>query len=279
VEKGEIIGLLGPNGAGKTTTMRILTGFLSFHEGQVKIDGQDIIETPEAIKKMIGYLPENPLLYEELTVEEFLQFVARLKEVGDLSSGVYLVMEQTGLLDRKNQLISALSRGFKQRVGLAAALLGDPEILILDEPTSGLDPNQVLEIRKLIKGINKTTILSTHILPEVEELCGRVVLIDQGRIKAVDTIDGLKSMSQGNEICLLKAAEPKKAIEILSALPEVKGYEMKSADQIEIFLQDLKDRGKVIEKLLPAGLYEFMTPEASLEEVFHQLTLNEGAEV
>jgi len=273
--KGEIIGLLGPNGAGKTTTMRILTGFLSYEEGTVTIDGKSPEKESEQAKRSIGYLPENPLLYEEMTIYEFLEFTARIKKIKDLQKEVYDVMDKTSLLERKNQLISSLSRGFRQRVGLAAAMVGNPPILILDEPTSGLDPNQVVEIRDLIKkmGQEKTIILSSHILTEVEEICSRVVLIDKGIIKAIDTVDGLKEKSQGNPSCIIKVENPQKAKEILAKIKAVKGIE-EIQDGFEIFITDMGEKKNILRELISAGLYEFYEPKVHLEDVFRQLTAN-----
>lgn len=273
--KGEIIGLLGPNGAGKTTTMRLITGFLSYEEGCISIDGLNPEKQTEEAKKRIGYLPENPLLYEEMTVYEFLEFTARVKKIEDIQKEVYQVMDKTGLMARKNQLISSLSRGYRQRVGLAAALTGNPPILILDEPTSGLDPNQVVEIRDLIKkmGEEKTILLSSHILTEVEEICSKVILIDRGIIKAVDTVDGLKEKSQGNPSCVIKVENKAKAKEILSGIKSVKGIE-EIQDGFEIFVSSLNERKTILKELIPAGLYEFYAPKVQLEEVFRQLTSN-----
>lgn len=281
--KGEIIGLLGPNGAGKTTTMRVITGFLSVEEGTVSINGINPEKDPLGAKKSIGYLPENPLFYEEMTIYEFLEFIGRVKQLSDLQKEIYSVMDKTGLYPRRNQLISSLSRGFKQRVGLAAALVGNPPILILDEPTSGLDPNQVVEIRDLIKkmGEEKTIILSSHILSEVEEICKKIILIDKGVIKAVDTVEGLKEQSQGNPSCIIKVENKEKAFKILDSAKQVKSYEEKEDQEgeIEVFLASLDERKELLKELTYAGLYEFYTPKVQLEEVFRQLTAEEKEEV
>jgi ABC-2 type transport system ATP-binding protein len=276
VAKGEIIGLLGPNGAGKTTTMRILTGYLSHDEGSVQVAGIDPEKDPLAAKKIIGYLPENPLLYEEFTVEEFLNFIAALKQVANPSQEVLAIMEKTNIIPRRNQLIQSLSRGFKQRVGLASALIGNPDVLILDEPTSGLDPNQVLEIRSLIKemGKEKTIILSTHILPEVEEICNKVILIDKGKIKAIDTVDGLKAMFQGNPMIIVKSEDPAKVSLVLKTLSFFKSFEVRE-DKVEIFIDKIENRKELLKALIECDLFEFYAPEVSLEDVFHQLTVSE----
>lgn len=276
VKKGDIVGLLGPNGAGKTTSMRIITGFFTADSGLVEINGVNPVKEPLKARSMIGYLPENPLLYEELTIFEFLLFVANMKALKNAKSLVEAVLEKTALTERKNQLISALSRGYKQRVGFAAALLGDPSVLILDEPTSGLDPNQVLEMRKLIKNMagEKTIIFSTHILPEVEELCENVILIDKGKVKALDSVKNLKTMSLNTISCIIKAENLLKAEEILKESAEVTSI-IKNADSIEISIKKANARKDLIEKLLASGLYEFYTPGLSLEDVFHHLTLED----
>ena len=195
VEKGRILGFLGPNGAGKTTTMRILTGFLSPTAGTVKIDGLDVQEHPMEVRKRIGYLPENPPLYNDMTVQEYVSFCAQLKGVpgGKRREATESAIERCGLGARRTQIIGTLSKGYRQRVGLAQALVHDPPVLILDEPTIGLDPAQIIEIRRLIKNLagSHTVILSTHILPEVSVTCQDVIIIHDGRIRAADTLANL----------------------------------------------------------------------------------------
>jgi ABC-2 type transport system ATP-binding protein len=195
VQKGEILGFLGPNGAGKTTTMNILTGFLSATSGTVTINGYDILENPQMAKRCIGYLPENPPLYLDMTVIEFLKFVSELKGVvkEDRIKQLAEIMKLVRITDVANRLIKNLSKGYRQRVGIAQALVGNPEVLVLDEPTVGLDPKQIIEIRNLIKELGKrhTVILSSHILPEVQAVCERVVIINKGKIAAEDTPEGL----------------------------------------------------------------------------------------
>ncbi|MBR6603186.1 MAG: ATP-binding cassette domain-containing protein [Clostridia bacterium] len=199
VEKGKIYGLLGPNGAGKSTTMNIVTGCLAASEGSVTVDGHDIFEDPRAAKKCIGYLPENPPLYGDMTPLEYLTFVAEAKKVksGYLGSQVREVMEITGLTDMKDRLIRNLSKGYRQRVGIAQAMLGEPDVIILDEPTVGLDPKQILEIRELIRklGETKTVILSSHILAEISAVCERVMIISHGNLVANDTIEHLEEIA------------------------------------------------------------------------------------
>jgi len=195
VEKGEVVGFLGPNGAGKTTTMRILTGFLPATSGAVKISGYDIFSDPMSVKKRIGYLPEHPPVYTEMTVEGYLKYVAKIRGVPrkKRSEALQRVVNRCGLSDVRGQIIDKLSKGYRQRVGLAQAMIHDPEVLILDEPTIGLDPKQIIEIRELIRSLagSHTIILSTHILPEVTMICQRVLIIDRGKIVADDTLQNL----------------------------------------------------------------------------------------
>ena len=200
VEKGEILGFLGPNGAGKTTTMRIITGYMPSTDGTVKVDGFDVADQPLEVRRRIGYLPENPPLYTEMTVKGYLQFVAKLKGVtgARVQDDVNRAMDKVNITDVQDRIIAKLSKGYKQRVGIAQALLNDPPVLILDEPTIGLDPKQIQEVRELIKSLagNHTVVLSTHILPEVEQTCHRVIIIDRGKIVAVDTPQNLRSQIQ-----------------------------------------------------------------------------------
>jgi ABC-2 type transport system ATP-binding protein len=207
IEKGEIVGFLGPNGAGKSTTMNILTGYLSSTEGTVRVDGQDILEYPTEIKRKIGYLPENPPLYLDMTVREYLSFTGEIKGIPakEKKEKMNQVMETVGVQDVSKRLIKNLSKGYKQRVGLAQAMIGDPQVLIMDEPTAGLDPKQILEIRDLIIKLGKdhTIILSSHILPEVSAVCKRVLIINRGRIVADDTPENLaKRILKGSHILL-----------------------------------------------------------------------------
>ncbi len=195
VEKGQILGFLGPNGAGKTTTMRILTSYLPANSGTARIDGFDVGTDPMEVKRRIGYLPENPPVYNDMTVTEYISFCAELRGMAaaEQTSAVDRTMDRCGLGDRRKQLIGTLSKGFRQRVGLAQALVHDPPVLVLDEPTIGLDPAQIIEIRELIKGLSSdhTVILSTHILPEVSVTCEAVVIIHEGRIRLADTLENL----------------------------------------------------------------------------------------
>ena len=203
VNSGEILGFLGPNGAGKTTTMRIIVGYMPASEGSVRVDGFEVFDNPLDVRRRIGYLPENPPLYLEMTVTGYLRFVAKIKGVPKerLDSEVTRVMERVSVSDVKQRIIGKLSKGYKQRVGLAQALINDPPVLILDEPTIGLDPKQIHEVRELIKELagKHTVVLSTHILPEVEQTCHRVIIIDRGKIIAVDTPQNLRFQLQGVE--------------------------------------------------------------------------------
>jgi ABC-2 type transport system ATP-binding protein len=205
-ERGQILGFLGPNGAGKTTTMRMLTGFLPPSSGSARVAGFDVFTDSAEVRRRIGYLPENPPLYPDMTVRSYLEFVARLKGLrrGPARSACDRVMERTGLTDVAGRLLSHLSKGFRQRAGLAQALVHDPEVLVLDEPTVGLDPRQIIEIRSLIKQLagERTVILSTHILPEVSQTCDKVVIINEGRIACEDTLAELTRTASLEEVFL-----------------------------------------------------------------------------
>lgn len=225
VEKGEILGFLGPNGAGKTTTMRIIAGYMPSTDGTVKVDGFDVADQPLEVRRRIGYLPENPPLYPEMTVKGYLQFVAKLKGASGakVQDEVNRAMDKVNISDVQGRIISKLSKGYKQRVGIAQALLNDPPVLILDEPTIGLDPKQIHEVRGLVKSLanNHTVVLSTHILPEVEQTCHRVIIIDHGKIVAVDTPQNLRSQIQGVAKVLIEVEGP--SDEVLSAVRSVPG--------------------------------------------------------
>jgi ABC-2 type transport system ATP-binding protein len=216
VEKGEVLGFLGPNGAGKTTTMRILTCYMPSTEGTAKVAGYDVFEESIEVRKRIGYLPENPPLYPEMAVSSYLSFVAKIKGTrsNQRKSQVDEVIDKCNLGDVRDRIIGKLSKGFKQRVGLAQALLNNPEVLILDEPTLGLDPKQIHEVRSLIKGLSSThtVILSTHILPEVSMTCNRVVIINKGRVVAMDTPEGLARQQKGAERISLTIDGPMEAV-------------------------------------------------------------------
>jgi len=216
VEKGEILGFLGPNGAGKTTTMRILTCFLPATAGTARVAGYDVFDESLEVRKRIGYLPESPPLYPEMTVESYLHFVAKIKGTSSAQrkSQVEDVMEKCSIADVGNRIIGRLSKGYKQRVGLAQSLLNNPEVLILDEPTIGLDPKQIFEVRSLIKGLagSHTVILSTHILPEVSMTCNRIVIINNGKLVAIDTPEGLTRQVKGADRIALQVDGPQEAV-------------------------------------------------------------------
>ena len=288
VEKGEILGFLGPNGAGKTTTMRILTCFLPATEGTARVAGFDVFNQPMEVKRRIGYLPENPPLYNEMTVDSYLDFVARIKGVdsGDRKKRIGEVKEKVSIQEYSGTLIKNLSKGYKQRVGLAQALVHDPEVLILDEPTVGLDPNQIIEVRQLIKSLsgNHTIILSTHILPEVSMTCQRVVIIANGKIAAVDTPENLTRQLQGSDRIYVEAAGPEQSI--TGKIKEIEGVlrvESQKLDGSNAFSYSVetelkKDvRGHLARKIVESGfdLLEMRTMSMSLEEVFLQLTTKE----
>jgi ABC-2 type transport system ATP-binding protein len=224
INKGEIVGFLGPNGAGKSTTMNILTGFLSFTDGKVEVDGLDIFDFPDEAKKSIGYLPETPPLYPEMTVTEYLNFVYELKKCKlNKKKHIQEILEVVKLTDVKNRVIGHLSKGYRQRIGIGQALVGNPKVIILDEPTVGLDPRQVVEIRNLIRtlGLTHTVILSTHILQEVQAVCDRVIVINRGRIVADRRTEELANAVEGNRRMTVKICGPEK--EVTSALRSLNG--------------------------------------------------------
>lgn len=288
VEKGEILGFLGPNGAGKSTTMNIISGYISSSEGTVKVCGYDIMENPKEVKKRIGYLPELPPLYMDLTVQEYLNFVSELKmvEVSKKKGQISDIMETVKITDVGHRLIKNLSKGYKQRVGLAQALLGNPEVLILDEPTVGLDPKQIIEIRKLIKDLGKqhTIILSSHILPEVSAVCERVVIINKGRIVAVDTPENLsKGFSSASRFSIVIEG-PKNLIEAnvksISGVKSVETHLEKGKDAFEYIVEADKDidvRRPIFFAMAKAGypIMELKSMGMTLEDIFLQLTTTE----
>jgi ABC-2 type transport system ATP-binding protein len=290
VEKGEILGFLGPNGAGKTSTMRVITGYMPASEGTVRVDGFDVFENPLEVRRRIGYLPENPPLYLEMSVTGYLRFVAKIKGVSKekLASEVKRVMERVNITDVRDRIIAKLSKGYKQRVGLAQALLNDPPVLILDEPTIGLDPKQIHEVRELIKDLagNHTVVLSTHILPEVEQTCHRVIIIDRGKIVAVDTPQNLRLQLQGGERVFMEIQGP--APEITSQLKKMPGVAevraVGSTDgrhrfQIEGELKK-EIRSELARAVVQNGwpLYELHAETMSLEDIFLKLTTAEERE-
>ena len=281
IQKGEIVAFLGPNGAGKTTTMRILTGFMPPTSGAVHIAGFDCLEKPWEVKKHIGYLPESPPLYLELTVKEYLTFVGRIKRLGpeELQERMEIIIRQTGLSEVQGRVIGHLSRGYRQRVGLAQALLHNPPVLILDEPTTGLDPNQIIEIRDLIKSLagSHTIILSTHLLAEATAICQKVIIIHHGQIVAIDSPEQLGAKLRQSEILNLtvKQSDP----ELLETLSKISGVLQVSAGPTpNTFLIETQIGDDVREDVTQLvvtrgnGLLELTTQAVSLEDVFKVLT-------
>ena len=231
IEEGEIIGLLGPNGAGKSTTMNMITGYIESTEGEIKIEGYDISKKPRKAKAQIGYMPEGVPLYSDLTVKEFVTYMAELKKVDKKTrkEKVEKIIEQTGLKEVEKKLTRNLSRGYKQRVSMAGALVGEPKILILDEPTVGLDPKQITEIRELIKELGKThtIILSSHILSEVSQICNKVIIINKGKIVAIDTPENLEKKVESNNTTYVTVEDTENKIEtIKEKIPEIKNIKL-----------------------------------------------------
>ena len=287
VSQGEILGFLGPNGAGKTTTMRILTGFLPASEGTCVVGGADIFQNPTATKQMIGYLPETVPLYHELTVYEHLRFIAQIQGIasGKRRSAIDDIIQRCGLKEHRSVLIGHLSKGYRQRVGLAQALIHDPSVIVLDEPTAGLDPIQIREVRELIKdlGHDRTIILSSHILPEISQICQRVLIISGGRILAEDTpanltrdllhrltCDGLVRGEHGIISRILGTSSAVLDFKITAAASEGKW-------SIQVVFSQSDQRPVILRELVQAGIevYEFSTRQVSLEEVFLKLTTSE----
>jgi len=287
VQKGEVLGLLGPNGAGKTTTMRILSGFFPATRGTALLAGFDVFDQPLEVKRRVGYLPENPPLYGELTVDTYLRFVATIKGVGRgrLQSCLGKAKERCSLEEEGERLIKHLSKGYRQRVGLAQALIHEPEILILDEPTSGLDPRQIIEVRELIRNLagDHTVILSTHILPEVSRTCERIVIINNGRIVAVDTPEKLTAqLSGGQWIQLEVQGRAEELPALLEAIPQVKSVSVEQVEtnhhSVSVETQGVEDiRNLIARKVIDAGmdLFQLSAQSMTLEDVFVELTTEE----
>ena len=288
IEKGKIYGFLGPNGAGKSTTMNMITGYIASTEGKVMIDGHDILEEPETAKKCIGYLPEMPPLYFDMTVLEYMKFAADLKKIprNQKDKQIKEVMDMVKITDMKDRLIKNLSKGYRQRVGLAQAILGYPEVIILDEPTVGLDPKQIIEIRDLIKGLKQkhTVILSSHILSEVRAVCDYVLIISHGKLVASDTPDNLERLAAGSNSLLMKVKGEKDTIrKDLETIEGVTGVEMSYDSDEELWktkvsIQENVDiREKVFYAMAKANcpIYEMQVKRVSLEDVFLELTEGE----
>ena len=291
VGKGEIVGFLGPNGAGKSTTLRVLAGFLGATSGRVRIAGHDIAESPLAARRAIGYMPESAPLYPEMRVSEYLLFRARLKEVprAKRTSAVFGAMERAGVSDMASTVIQHLSKGYRQRVALADALVANPPLLILDEPTAGLDPNQIREVRALVKdlGSERTVLLSTHILSEVEATCQRALVIDRGRLVAEGTIEELRTRQKARTLSL-RVRDPKATAEAI--ISSISGVTILSANadeaagdrrNLQLALGTAIDSEAAVEALVAAltragvGIHALVPEKASLEQVFSELTRHE----
>jgi ABC-2 type transport system ATP-binding protein len=296
VERGEILGFLGPNGAGKTTTMRILTGYMPPTDGRATVAGYDVFANPIEAKRRTGYLPEVPPLYPDMTVREYLSFVARIKGVPsrERAERVTAVMKRAHVDDMAPKHCSKLSKGYRQRVGLAQALIHNPEVLILDEPTAGLDPKQIIETRDLIRNLagNHTIVLSTHILPEVAQTCQRVVIINKGRVVAVDTPEGLTARLQGAETMYVQvdadSGNPAEALEGVSGVTRVAASGQSGMWKSETSIQAFEvesARGTDVRREIARtvvnrgwGLLELRPMRMSLEEIFLQVTTEEAPE-
>ncbi len=285
IEKGDVVGLLGPNGAGKSTTMKIITGFMAPTSGEARVCGYDVFENPIEVKKRIGYLPETPPLYTEMTVQDYLKFVAELKQVDTkkIKSLIDRALTKTQLQGVRTRLIKNLSKGFKQRVGIAQALVSDPEILVLDEPTVGLDPKQVSEIRDLIKELRgeHTIILSTHILPEVQATCNKVIIIHQGKIVAQDSIEQLERMNQGSIFLTVKTKKSNMSLE--AAIKNIQGVSEIEMITNQHYRIKMAEKDELIEQVASevirsgAGLIELSPSRANLEDVFLKLTYGQNS--
>ena len=289
IEEGEIIGLLGPNGAGKSTTMNMITGYIEPTEGEIKVEGYDISKKPKKAKAQIGYMPEGVPLYSDLTVKEFVTYMAELKKVDRKTrkEKVEKIIEQTGLKDVEKKLTRNLSRGYKQRVSMAGALVGEPKILILDEPTVGLDPKQITEIRSLIKELGKThtIILSSHILSEVSQICNKVIIINKGKIVAIDTPENLEKKVESNNTTYVTVEDTENKIETMKEkIPEIKDIKLIKENEDgtkEYVLESDKDvdlRKIVFNEVAKQNItiFEMKNADTTLEDAFMKLI--EGGE-
>jgi gliding motility-associated transport system ATP-binding protein len=290
VNNGEILGFLGPNGAGKTTTMRILTGYMPATSGTARVSGFDVFKDSLQVRRHIGYLPEAPPVYLDMSVESYLEFVLRIKNVPAEKHAARVddALAKTSLGDKRHELIKRLSRGYKQRVGLAQALVHDPDVIILDEPTVGLDPKQIIEVRNLIKGLagSHTIILSTHILPEVSMTCDRVVIINKGKIVAVDTPQNLTSQLRGGQRIRVEVQAPEKQLQdLLSHIPGAGRVQLDAAGSDGHVVATIESaqgqdvRSQIAAQIVQKGwpLYELRGLSLSLEDIFLQLTTDDAA--
>lgn len=288
IEKGKIYGFLGPNGAGKSTTMNMITGYIASTEGTVVIDGHDILEEPEEAKKCIGYLPEMPPLYFDMTVLEYLKFVADLKKIPKDKKATMIeeIMDMVKITDMKNRLIKNLSKGYRQRVGIAQAVLGYPEVIILDEPTVGLDPKQINEIRDLIKGLKQkhTVILSSHILSEVSAVCDYVLIISHGKLVASDTPENLGKLAEGsNTLEMLIKGEKSQIKQALESIEGVNSVTIEKDEKQNLWSakvsteenNDIREKAFYKMSDINSPIYEMKSKKVSLEEIFLELTASE----
>ena len=288
IEKGKIYGFLGPNGAGKSTTMNMITGYIASTEGTVRIDGHDILEEPEAAKKCIGYLPEQPPLYFDMTVLEYMKFVADLKKIPKDKKATMIeeVMDMVKISGMRNRLIKHLSKGYRQRVGLAEAIMGYPEVIILDEPTVGLDPKQIIEIRTLIKDLKKkhTVILSSHILSEVSAVCDYVLIISHGKLVASDTPENLGKLAEGsNTLEMLIKGEKSQIKQALESIEGVNSVTIEKDEKQNLWSakvsteenNDIREKAFYKMSDINSPIYEMKSKKVSLEEIFLELTASE----
>jgi len=284
LKKGDVLGFLGPNGAGKTTTMRIITGYMPPTKGNVRIEDIDIFEHPLEAKKHIGYLPENPPLYVEMTVVDYLDFVADIKKVPlkEKKRRILYVMDKCGITDVSKRIIGHLSKGYKQRVGIAQALINDPSVLVLDEPTNGLDPVQIIEIRDLIKSLSgeRTVILSTHILPEVTMICSRVIIVNEGRIALEESLEELSQDLRGSQNIYLKIKHQDEGIkEKIESIGNISKVTSSAPGEFVIVSRDGADvRDKLTNMAVKYnwGLLELRPLTHTLEEIFLKVISSEG---
>ena len=281
VEKGEIVGFLGPNGAGKSTTMKMITGYLQPDEGEAIVSGINVSSSPIETKRKIGYLPEANALYYDMYVREYLQFIAEVHHVHDSRNRIEEMIKLTGLTVESNKKTGQLSKGYKQRVGLAAALIHDPEVLILDEPTSGLDPNQIMEIREVIRmqGKNKTVLFSSHILQEVEAICDRVIIINKGKIVADDQLSNLQQLNQNKHIVIVRFGEAVDSL-LMETIRDVESIENLQPGMYKLSTQNPDAvKKQLFELSLNHGfnIISLQSESLRLEEVFRSLTQSDPA--
>ena len=284
IKEGEIVGLLGPNGAGKSTTMNMLTGFIEQTEGEIIVDGYNMLKKPKKAKREIGYMPEGVPLYMDLTVKEFVTYMAEIKKVNkkERKEKVEKIIEQTGLKDVEKKLVKNLSRGYKQRVSMAGALVGEPKILILDEPTVGLDPKQITEIRNLIKDLGKThtIILSSHILSEVSQICNKVIIINKGKIVAVDTPENLENKVSNNNMIYVtvedkdnKIESVKEKVQGIEKIELIKNNEDGTKEYVIETAKDTDIRKEIFAELAKDNItiFEMKKADSTLEDAFMKL--------